>query len=91
MSTKLEREKDQNGSVIIFVFVIGLVAGLILSIILESTYHDITGIDSLEVTVYKDFQAQDYKNIPKELSSDYNDWKFEQKKAKFMEKRKEGK
>jgi hypothetical protein len=87
----MSKVDNQNGSVVIFMFIVGLIVGFMMSVLAPFVYNDIMGTDSLEVTIFKDFQAQDYKDIPLYFEEDYNNWKFREKKDKFMKSRNEDK
>ena len=78
--------KTEN-PIVLVMFFIGLIIGLITSKIGPLVYYNITDTDSLEVAIYKDFQAQGYENIPKYFEDDYKDWIFREKKEKFMKSR----
>jgi len=87
----MSRAGKVENPIVLVMFFIGLLFGFLISVIGPLVYYNITGTDSLEVTIYKDFQVQGYKNIPKYFEDDYNDWIFREKKEKFMKLRNEDK
>ena len=86
MEATMAKSKNDLGSVFIVVFFLGIAFSFIACMLLASTYNNIVNQGSLEERVYRDFQAQNYKNIPKELKSDYENWKFKEKRSKTIEK-----